>query len=248
MQREYNIQEIIKAIEEASIEIKELIETGDTGKSDQENSTGDTQLKLDIASDIIIERIFKQLPTVKAIVSEEQENIINLNENGEYLIAYDPLDGSSLVDVNLSVGSIYGIYKNEFNAKNIVASVYVVFGPRVEMVVAIDDVKMYRLKHGKFEFIQNIVLKQKGNLKAPGSTQSAWAPHHKQMVDDIFNDGYRLRYSGGMVTDLHQILLKGGGLFSYPGTTDRHKGKLRQLFEVFPFALAYEKAGGGAID
>ena len=248
MQREYNMQEIIKAIEEASIEIKELIETGDTGKSDQENSTGDTQLKLDIASDIIIERIFKQLPTVKAIVSEEQEDIINLNENGEYLIAYDPLDGSSLVDVNLSVGSIYGIYKNEFNAKNIVASVYVVFGPRVEMVVAIDDVKMYRLKHGKFEFIQNIVLKQKGNLKAPGSTQSAWAPHHKQMVDDIFNDGYRLRYSGGMVPDLHQILLKSGGLCSYPGTTDRPKGKLRQLFEVFPFALAFEKAGGGAID
>jgi fructose-1,6-bisphosphatase I len=242
------MQEIIKAIEEASIEIKELIETGDTGKSDQENSTGDTQLKLDIACDIIIERIFKQLPTVKAIVSEEQENIINLNEDGEYLIAYDPLDGSSLVDVNLSVGSIYGIYKNEFNAKNIIASVYVVFGPRVEMVVTIDDVKMYRLKHGKFEFIQNIILKQKGNLKAPGSTQSAWAPHHKQMVDDIFNDGYRLRYSGGMVPDLHQILLKGGGLFSYPGTTDRPKGKLRQLFEVFPFALAYEKAGGGAID
>ena len=248
MQKEFKMNEIIKAIEEASIEIKELIETGDTGKSNQENSTGDTQLKLDIASDEIIERIFRQIPTVKAIVSEEQESIINLNENGEYLIAYDPLDGSSLVDVNLSVGSIYGIYKNEFNAKNIVASVYVVFGPRVEMVVTTDDVKMYRLKHGKFEFIQNIVLKQKGNLKAPGSTQSCWAPHHKQMVDDIFNDGYRLRYSGGMVPDLHQILLKGGGLFSYPGTTDKPKGKLRQLFEVFPFALAYERAGGGAID
>ena len=248
MQKEFKMNEIIKAIEEASIEIKELIETGDTGKSNQENSTGDTQLKLDIASDEIIERIFRQIPTVKAIVSEEQESIIDLNENGEYLIAYDPLDGSSLVDVNLSVGSIYGIYKNEFNAKNIVASVYVVFGPRVEMVVTTDDVKMYRLKHGKFEFIQNIVLKQKGNLKAPGSTQSCWAPHHKQMVDDIFNDGYRLRYSGGMVPDLHQILLKGGGLFSYPGTTDKPKGKLRQLFEVFPFALAYERAGGGAID
>lgn len=248
MQKEYKMNEIIKAIEEASIEIKELIETGDTGKSNQENSTGDTQLKLDIASDEIIERIFRQIPNVKAIVSEEQETVIDLNADGEYLIAYDPLDGSSLVDVNLSVGSIYGIYKNEFNAKNIVASVYVVFGPRVEMVVTTDDVKMYRLKHGKFEFIQNIVLKQKGNLKAPGSTQNCWAPHHKQMVDDIFNDGYRLRYSGGMVPDLHQILLKGGGLFSYPGTTDKPKGKLRQLFEVFPFALAYERAGGGAID
>ena len=242
------MQEIIRAIEEASIEIKELIETGDTGKSEQENSTGDTQLKLDIASDLIIEKIFKTIPSVKAIVSEEQDSIIDLNENGEYLIAYDPLDGSSLVDVNLSVGSIYGIYKNEFNAQNLIASVYVVFGPRVEMVVAVDDVKMYRLKHGKFEFIQDIVLKQKVNLKAPGSSQNCWAPHHKKMVDDIFNDGYRLRYSGGMVPDLHQILIKGGGLFSYPETSDRPKGKLRQLFEVFPFALIFEKAGGGSID
>lgn len=243
------MKNIIKAIEEASIEIKTLIETGDTGKSENENSTGDTQLKLDIASDVIIERIFATIPSIKSIVSEEQEAIVDLNENGEYLIAYDPLDGSSLVDVNLSVGSIYGIYKGNFDAKSIIASVYVVFGPRVEMVVAQDNcVKMYRLLSGEFKYIQDIKLNEKGNLNAPGSTQNCWAPHHKAMIDDIFNDGYRLRYSGGMVPDLHQILLKGGGLFSYPGTTDRPKGKLRQLFEVFPFALTYEFANGGAID
>jgi fructose-1,6-bisphosphatase I len=243
------MKDIIKAIEVASIEIKKLIETGDTGKSKKENSTGDTQLKLDIASDVIIENIFKTIPSIKAIVSEEQESIVDLNEKGEFLIAYDPLDGSSLVDVNLSVGSIYGIYKNEFNAKNIIASVYVVFGPRVEMVVALDNsLKMYRLLGGKFKYIQDIKLNQKGNLNAPGSTQNCWEPYHKSMIDDIFNDGYRLRYSGGMVPDLHQILLKGGGLFSYPATSDRPKGKLRQLFEVFPFAITYEFAGGGAID
>ena len=242
------MKEIIKAIEEASIKIKHLIETGDTGKSQSENSTGDTQLKLDIQSDEIIEEIFSKLSSVKAIVSEEQDSIKNINETGEYLIAYDPLDGSSLVDVNLSVGSIYGIYKNEFNAKNIIASIYVVFGPRVEMVVTTSDVKMYRLLNGEFKFIQNIKLNEKGKLNAPGSTQNCWAPFHKKLIDDIFNDGYRLRYSGGMVPDLHQILLKGGGLFSYPETSDRPKGKLRQLFEVFPFALTYEKAGGGAVD
>ena len=242
------MQEIIKAIEEASIKIKHLIETGDTGKSQSDNSTGDTQLKLDIQSDEIIEVIFSKLSSVQAIVSEEQDSIKNINATGEYLIAYDPLDGSSLVDVNLSVGSIYGIYKNEFNAKNIIASVYVVFGPRVEMVITTNDVKMYRLLNGEFKFIQNIKLNEKGKLNAPGSTQNCWAPFHKKLIDDIFNDGYRLRYSGGMVPDLHQILLKGGGLFSYPGTTDRPKGKLRQLFEVFPFALAFEKAGGGAVD
>lgn len=243
------MQNIIKAIEESAKKIKILIETGDTGKSENENSTGDVQLKLDIESDKIIEDIFSKISSIKAIVSEEQDEIKTINESGEFLIAYDPLDGSSLVDVNLSVGSIFGIYKNEFNAKNIIASVYVVFGPRVEMVTVIDsEVKMYRLLNGQFKFIQNIKLKNQGNLNAPGSTQNCWSPFHKKLIDDIFNDGYRLRYSGGMVPDLHQILLKGGGLFSYPATSDRPKGKLRQLFEVFPFALVFEKAGGAAID
>ena len=68
------------------------------------------------------------------------------------------------------------------------------------------------------------------------------------MVDSFFAEGYRLRYSGGMVPDLHQILLKGGGLFSYPATSDRPKGKLRKLFEVFPFAFIFKMAGGDAID
>ncbi|MFY9075838.1 class 1 fructose-bisphosphatase [Malaciobacter mytili] len=240
--------EIFDAIKKSAIEIRNLIQTGDTGKSTQENSTGDTQLKLDIASDEIIENIFKELKSVKAIVSEEQENIVSLHKEGKYLIAYDPLDGSSLVDVNLSVGSIFGIYENDFTGKNLVAAVYVVYGPRVELVIATDEVKMYRLINNEFKFIQNIKLNEKGKLTAPGSTQNCWAPFHKKLIDDIFEDGYRLRYSGGMVPDLHQILLKGGGLFSYPGTTDRPKGKLRQLFEVFPFAYIYEKANGQAVD
>jgi fructose-1,6-bisphosphatase I len=243
------LKEILTAIEKASIKIKHLIEHGDTSKSECENSTGDTQLKLDIESDVIIEDIFANITTIKEIVSEEQDEIKSLHSDGEYLIAYDPLDGSSLVDVNLSVGSIYGIYKGSFDASSIVASVYVVFGPRVEMVVCDgSSVKMSRLLDGEFRYIQDITLNQKGKLNAPGSTQNCWAPYHKKMIDDIFSDGYRLRYSGGMVPDLHQILLKGGGLFSYPGTSDRPKGKLRQLFEVFPFALVYECAGGGAID
>lgn len=240
--------EIFDAIKKSAIDIKNLIETGDTSKSLNENSTGDTQLKLDIASDEIIEAIFKNVSCIKAIVSEEQEKIVPLNENGKYLIAYDPLDGSSLVDVNLSVGSIFGIYEKEFTANNLVAAAYVVYGPRVELVIATEDVKMYRLINNEFKFMQELKLNEKGKLNAPGSTQNCWSSFHKQLIDDIFEDGYRLRYSGGMVPDLHQILLKGGGLFSYPGTTDRPKGKLRQLFEVFPFAYIYEKANGQAVD
>jgi len=243
------MNEIFEAIKKAAIEIREIIESGDTEASDNQNPTGDTQLKLDIASDIVIEKLFEKIPSIKQIVSEEKDEIHNINKDGKYLIAYDPLDGSSLVDVNLSVGSIFGIYENNFSGNNIIASVYVVYGPRVELVIANgQSVKMYRLKNGEFNFIQDIKLNEKGKLNSPGSTQSCWYDYHKKMIDDIFADGYRLRYSGGMVPDLHQILLKGGGLFSYPGTSDKPQGKLRQLFEVFPFAFIYEAAGGGAID
>jgi fructose-1,6-bisphosphatase I len=243
------MKDIIESIKKSTIEIKKIIELGDTSKSDEQNSTGDTQLKLDIKSDIVIENNFKLLKSVKQIVSEEQDSIIDINEDGEYLIAYDPLDGSSLVDVNLAVGSIYGIYKNDFTGNNIVASIYVVFGPRVEMVVCDgNSVKLYRMQNENFNYIREIKMNEQGNLKSPGSTQQCWYDHHKEMVTQMFEDNYVLTYSGGMVPDLHHILLRGGGLFSYPGASDKPKGKLRQLFEVFPYAHIFETAGGGAID
>lgn len=243
------MQEIIEAIKRSAIRIKEAIEFDDTGYSENTNSTGDTQLKLDIKSDLIIEEEFAKLPCIKEIVSEEKEEKTPLHVNGIYGIGYDPLDGSSLIDVNLSVGSIFGIYEGGYSGAHLKAAVYVVYGPRVELVIAMDDVKLYRLnKKGEFVFIKDIILKEKGKLNAPGATQMGWEPRHKAMIDAIFMDGYRLRYSGGMVPDLHQILLKGGGLFSYPSTSDVPNGKLRMIFEVFPFAFVYEKAGGSAID
>lgn len=241
--------EIFEAIKESAKQIKSIIELGDSSKSESSNSTGDTQLKLDIASDIVIEEIFGKIPNVKQIVSEEKDEIFTINPDGKYLIAYDPLDGSSLVDVNLSVGTIYGIYENEFNGKNLKASAYIVYGPNVDLVFCDGKTsKLYRLRNNEFVFLKDLKLNTTGQYVATGSTQQCWYPHHKKMVDDMFDAGYKLRYSGGMVPDLHQILVKGGGLFSYPGASDKPKGKLRQLFEVFPFALVFECAGGGAID
>jgi len=241
--------EIFEAIKTSAIRIREAIEFDDTGYSEAHNATGDTQLKLDIKSDIIIEEEFRKIPSIKEIVSEEKDDKTPLHVDGKYLIGYDPLDGSSLIDVNLSVGSIFGIYESGYAGENLIASVYVVYGPRVELVIATDKVRMYRLnKSNEFIYLKDIILNEKGKLNAPGSTQMCWEPKHKKMIDDIFADGYRLRYSGGMVPDLHQILLKGGGLFSYPSTSDVPKGKLRLIFEVFPFAFVFEKAGGGSID
>ena len=240
--------DIFDAIQATAKRIKKAIDVKDIGYSQQANSSGETQLQLDIQCDMIIEEEFSKIASIHTIASEEKEKEMLLHEDGKYFIAYDPLDGSSLVDVNLSVGSIFGIYENAFGAKNMVASCYVVFGPRVEMVFAHNKAKLHLLQGDNFEFVKEIRLNEKGKLNAPGGTQQNWAPYHKEMVDGFFKEGYRLRYSGGMVPDLHQILLKGGGLFSYPGTSDKPDGKLRKLFEVFPFAFVYKVAGGEAID
>ncbi len=242
------MRDIFDAIQASAKRIKTAIDIKDIGYSQQENSSGETQLELDIKCDMIIEEEFSRVASIHTIASEEKTHEELMHEDGEFYIAYDPLDGSSLVDVNLSVGSIFGIYRGGFGADKMVASCYVVYGPRVEMVFAENKTKLYLLQAGEFEFVKEIRLTEKGKLMAPGGTQQNWAPYHKEMIDGFFAEGYRLRYSGGMVPDLHQILLKGGGLFSYPGTSDKPEGKLRRLFEVFPFAYIYEKSGGEAID
>jgi len=244
------MQTIFETIKQIAHKIDYAIKTEDLGYCGDTNSSGENQLKLDVKSDFIIEEAFKQTSIVKALISEEKEGILELHKDGRYIVCYDPLDGSSLADVNLSVGSIFGIYDGNPQGSNLVASAYVVYGPRVELVIVTKDTKPkhYRLINEEFTFICDITLNQKGKLNAPGGTQKNWASYHKAFIDSLFTEGYRLRYSGGMVPDLHQILLKGGGLFSYPGTTDVPNGKLRQLFEVMPFALVYEQAGGEAIN
>ncbi|MBN2871167.1 MAG: class 1 fructose-bisphosphatase [Campylobacterales bacterium] len=240
---------ILEAIQKSAIRIKNAIDVKDIGYSQEQNSSGETQLQLDIQSDLIIEEELSRIEGVHTIASEEKEDPMVLNEKGHYYIAFDPLDGSSLVDVNLSVGSIFGIYEGEFSGEKMVAACYVVYGPRVELVFAqYGKVSLYLLQNGVFEYIKEIQLNEKGKIMAPGGTQQCWPAYHKQMIDSFFARGYRLRYSGGMVPDLHQILLKGGGLFSYPGASDKPEGKLRMLFEVFPFAFIFETAGGKAVD
>lgn len=239
------MQEIFKTIENIAKKISNELKFAEFGYTQNQNSTGDTQLKFDVLSDKIIENEFKNTSLVKALVSEEKDEMLTINEKGEFIVAYDPLDGSSLFDVNFAIGSIFGIYKNEISSENLVAAAYTLYGPRLEMVVCESSPKLYRLNpQNEFVFINELKLKEKGKLNATGATQKGWSEKHKKLVNSLFDEGYRLRYSGAMVSDLHQILIKGGGLFSYPATTDAPNGKLRVTFEVLPFAFIYEKAGG----
>lgn len=240
------MEAIIEDIKKSVIEISKVLRySKDFDYASSSNATGDNQLKLDIKSDMIITKFLSQNKHIKSLISEEKQEELKLNDQKEYIVAYDPLDGSSLVDVNFAIGSIFAIYKDKAKAKNLQAAIYAVYGVRLELVICIDTPKLYRLdENDEFIYIRDLQLNEKGKLNATGGTQKNWSQLHRNFIKSLFDEGYRLRYSGAMVSDLHQILLKGGGLFSYPCTSDVPNGKLRAYFEVFPFAFIFEKAKG----
>lgn len=239
------ISVIIETLREAALRIDTLLKDTSTNYLESTNASGDSQLEVDVRADKLLQEMLLELPCVKGICSEEQAEIVySKNTQAPYLIAYDPLDGSSLFDSNLSIGTIFGIYNEKLEADSLIASGYIIYGVRLEMVIAQEQVLHSRYNGKIWKNLGALQLQAKGKLNSPGGTQKKWEGKHRAMVESLFAQGYRLRYSGGMVPDLHQILIKGGGLFSYPSTSDAPQGKLRKLFEVFPFAFIYEKAGG----
>ncbi|PUD01363.1 class 1 fructose-bisphosphatase [Helicobacter pylori] len=232
--------EIISLLEKGVKKAQEILEKPDAGSYTKlENSSGDTPIKADLALDKFLEETFLSLENVKSVFSEEKETPVT-KENGSYLIAYDPLDGSSVMEANFLVGTIIGIYEKDYKAQNLVASLYVVFGHKIELVVALDKVYRYAFYQNKFHFIETIVLENKGKIVASGGNQKDFSLGLKKALEGFFAENYRLRYSGSMVADVHHVLIKKGGMFSYP------QKKLRKLFEVFPLALMVEKANGEA--
>ncbi len=232
--------EIISLLEKGVKKAQEILEKPDAGSYTKlENSSGDTPIKADLALDKFLEENFLSLENVKSVFSEEKETPVT-KENGSYLIAYDPLDGSSVMEANFLVGTIIGIYEKDYKAQNLAASLYVVFGHKIELVVALEEVYRYAFYQNKFHFIETIVLENKGKIIASGGNQKDFSLSLKKALEGFFAENYRLRYSGSMVADVHHVLVKKGGMFSYP------QKKLRKLFEVFPLALMVEKAKGEA--
>ncbi|MDU9761680.1 class 1 fructose-bisphosphatase [Helicobacter pylori] len=232
--------EIISLLEKGVKKAQEILEKPDAGSYTKlENSSGDTPIKADLALDKFLEETFLSLENIKSVFSEEKETPVT-KENGSYLIAYDPLDGSSVMEANFLVGTIIGVYEKDYKVQNLVASLYVVFGHKIELVVALEEVYRYAFYQNKFHFIETIVLENKGKIIASGGNQKDFSLGLKKALEGFFAENYRLRYSGSMVADVHHVLVKKGGMFSYP------QKKLRKLFEVFPLALIIEKAKGEA--
>lgn len=219
------------------------------------NVYGEEQLSLDRASDEILKNQLGFSGFVREYASEEQESIVKLGDGTEkYIVTADPLDGSSLVDTNLAIGTIIGIHRESVFAsgkETLVAALYITYGPLITMV--------YSAGKGTHEFVLNregeymlseesIKLKEKGSIFSPGGLRRDWAPGHRKLIEQLETSGYKLRYSGGFVPDINQIIIKKGGLFTYPALQKSPQGKLRLLFELQPMAFLMENAGGAATD
>jgi len=242
------------AIEVSAKRISDAIKVDDGGKAGTHNVFGEEQIALDVLSnDIVLEELYKK-SSVYACASEELPDVVSISDSGEYFVCFDPLDGSSLVDVNLAVGSIFGIYKEKEiigkTGRDQVASLMVVYGPRTTILLtAGHGVVEFSLMNGEFLLTKEDLKVGEGKMFAPGNLRACkYDENYLNLLNFWVKNQYTLRYSGGMVPDINQIILKGKGVFTYPGYVGVPNGKLRLLFECAPMAFLMEQAGGRATD
>lgn len=251
-----NLVHLICEIAEASKYVINAVRTGDLGVAGTSNLYGEEQLALDVLSDRIIKKRLIHSGVVCNIASEEMDEIFQAQANAEglYSVAYDPLDGSSLVDVNLAVGTIVSIFKGcdlLQEGRNQVAAIYILYGPRVSMVYTVGNgVHEFTMNH-LMEYNltrENVQMKPAGDIYSPGGLRNKYSEGIEKYVRYLEAKGSKLRYSGGFVPDINQVLMKGKGLFMYPALNGSPNGKLRLLFELNPMAFLVENAGGAATD
>ncbi|MCZ7398832.1 MAG: fructose-1,6-bisphosphatase [Candidatus Methanoperedens sp.] len=212
------------------------------------NIYGEEQMTLDKLADDVLVNGLKKSKLVRYIATEEQPEIIKVdNSKNEFGIVLDPLDGSSLIDVNLTVGTIIGIYPGNVLEKgaNMIAAMYILYGPLTTITLTTGNgVHEFGMdEKGIFNLKEKDIKIPDGKLYAPGALRKDYLPQHARFIENLEAEGYKLRFSGSFVADMHQILHK-GGVFTYPGFRGKEKGKLRLLFEANPMGKIITDAGG----
>jgi fructose-1,6-bisphosphatase I len=239
---------------------------GALGFTGEMNVQGESVKKMDVFANEVFISVFKQSGLVCRLASEEMERPYYIPENcpiGRYTLLYDPIDGSSNVDININVGSIFAIRQQEGidldgsaqdllqSGRRQIAAGYILYGPSTMLVYSIGrGVHAFTLDPSLGEFIlssENIRLPDHGPIYSINEG-NFW--QCDQSIRDFIryvhrHEGYTARYSGALVGDFHRILFQ-GGVFLYPGTLKKPEGKLRLLYESAPLAFLAEQAGGRA--
>eukprot|EP00741_Cyanophora_paradoxa_P003414 tig00000704_g3317.t1 len=218
------------------------------------NSFGDEQLAVDVLADNLLFDALRRCGACASASSEEQSDVITLNENGKYSVAFDPLDGSSIIDTNFAVGTIFGVWPGKdlvgVTGAQQVAAGLGIYGPRTQFMLSVKNgTHEFTLEQdGSWVHTKEIYEIAEGKLFAPGNLRATMDnANYKALVDYWLREKYQLRYTGGMVPDVNQILIKGKGVFCNPASAAA-PAKLRVLYECAPIAKLIEGAGGKSSD
>jgi len=263
------INHILVACKDIAYKLGQGELAGILGQTEDENVQGETQKMLDVISNDLLKDILIANPNVRGIGSEEEDYTVAGHADGKYLVTFDPLDGSSNIDVNLSVGTIFSILEAQTdqpgdnqevflqNGRKQVCAGYVLYGPSALLVITTGKgVNVFTLDQNIGEFTLT-----KSGLQIPEDTaefainmsnQRFWEPEMKQYIDDCLagEEGplgkrYNMRWVASMVAEVHRILMR-GGIFMYPydSRDPGRAGKLRLMYEGNPMSMIVEQAGG----
>ena len=266
---------VLNALANGIVDIARVVHQGaiggHLGNMDTQNIQGEVQKKLDVRSNEIFIESLSKVGSIIALVSEENEFPILVDENREegYVIFFDPLDGSSNIDVNGIVGSIFSVYKTKRQSENEldllssgleqIAAGYSTYGPSTMLVLTVgNEVNAFTLDKKLNEFLlthPNMrITRESSEYAINSSNHRFWEPPVQKYIKEC-NEGaegqrkknFNMRWCGSMVADIHRILMR-GGIFMYPkdNKLPQKAGRLRLMYEANPMALLVERAGGKA--
>ncbi|PNH12434.1 Sedoheptulose-1,7-bisphosphatase, chloroplastic [Tetrabaena socialis] len=259
------LRQLMMSMAEAIRTIAHKVRTASCAGTACVNSFGDEQLAIDMLADKILFEALQYSHVCKLACSEEVPEPLDMGGEG-FCVAFDPLDGSSIVDTNFSVGTIFGVWPGD-QLTNItgreqvggssgaapageVAAGMGIYGPRTVFCIALKDApnchEFLLMDDGKWMHVKETSEIGEGKMFSPGNLRATFDnPAYERLIDFYISEKYTLRYTGGMVPDVFQILVKEKGVFTNV-TSPTTKAKLRILFEVAPLALMVEKAGGAS--
>jgi fructose-1,6-bisphosphatase I len=271
------LAEVLGAVAGAAREIERKIRLaglsdvyGAYGAVGDLNVQGEQQQKLDVFANDLLTEVLGAVPSVAAIVSEEDEGPVVFDREGtldvgaKFVVVFDPLDGSSNIDVNVNVGTIFSVVRLDGDVvgsvlragREQVAAGYVVYGPSTVMVLTTGKgVAAFTLdEDGRFVLSADaMTMPEQGTYYSANEANAAgWPAAYREYLQRLLDGelggkAYSARYIGSLVADFHRTLIK-GGVFLYPPTEKTPKGKLRLLYEARPLAMIAEQAGGAAVD
>ncbi|ORF06555.1 class 1 fructose-bisphosphatase [Snodgrassella alvi] len=267
-----HLPDVITSISQACLHINREIRLGALdnilGSAHTGNIQGEEQKKLDVLSNQIMIDTLSANPAIAGLASEEEDSFVTASQNGQFLVLFDPLDGSSNIDVNISIGTIFSVLAKPDGAlttdsflqsgRQQLASGYVLYGPQTILVLTLKHgIAMFTLnEHNQFQLTQE-------NPQIPVSTaefainmsnQRHWQPAMQNYIAQLLagksgcrGKDYNMRWVASMVAEVHRILIR-GGIFTYPqdNRNPDKPGKLRLMYEANPMSLLVEQAQGTA--